>query len=64
MNHSALKILRFEELKALFKVSRSTLDRWEKLKDNPFPKRIKLGENAIGWQYNEVHKWLEERSKI
>lgn len=54
-------ILRFEDLQNLFKISRSTLARWEKR--NKFPLRVHIGENSIGWRSDEVHQWLQERSQ-
>ncbi len=61
MNDDIPKILRYEDLKKLMKISRSSLYRWEK-KD--FPKRIQLGENSIGWREHEVREWLKNRTKI
>ena len=26
-----------------------------------FPKRIKLGNNRVGWLESEVHNWLQEK---
>jgi predicted DNA-binding transcriptional regulator AlpA len=60
MNHEIPQVLRYEDLKNLFKISRSSLARWEK-KD--FPKRIQLGQNSIGWRADEVKQWLQERTK-
>ena len=57
-----LNIYRYDDLKRLFKVSRSSLARWE-LKGH-FPKRIKLGENSIGWRGDEIQKWFENCSNI
>lgn len=55
------KIIRFPELsKTLGKISRSTIDRWEQ--NQYFPKRLKLGENSIGWKLELVEKWIEERA--
>jgi len=59
MQHEIPTILRFNDLKMLLKVSRSSLDRWEKSKG--FPKRIRIGENSVGWRSDEVHKWLMEK---
>lgn len=60
MVNSIPEILRFQDLQKLFKVSRSSLDRWEA--KNTFPRRINIGENSVGWRSDEVHQWLQERS--
>jgi len=59
MENEVTKILRFEDLKKLFKVSRSSLDRWE-VKGN-FPKRVHLGVNSVGWRSNEIYEWLKNK---
>lgn len=61
MNHEIPLLLRYEDLQKFFKVSRSSLARWEA--KSKFPKRIYIGRNSIRWRSDEVQKWLEERSK-
>jgi len=63
MNNDIPRLLRFEDLKNLFKVSRSSLARWEKSESDPFPKRVNIGENSIGWREDEVKTWLAHRIK-
>lgn len=53
-------ILRYEDLQKLFKVSRSSLARWEAR--SLFPNRIHIGANSIGWRSDQVYQWLQERS--
>lgn len=60
MSNTIPWIYRYDDLKNLFKISRSSLARWES--KGSFPKRIKIGENSIGWRSDEVRQWLEERS--
>jgi predicted DNA-binding transcriptional regulator AlpA len=60
MKHGIPSVLRFEDLQALFKISRSSLARWEA--KNLFPHRVRIGENSIGWRSDEVNQWLQERS--
>lgn len=60
MTQDISPLLRYEDLKKLFKVSRSSLDRWEK--KNRFPKRVHIGANSIGWRADEIKQWIEERS--
>lgn len=62
MNKEILTLLRFEDLKNLFKISRSSLSRWEA--KNQFPRRVKFAENSVGWRLDEVQQWLQERGKI
>jgi len=59
MTSTITTILRFQDLQKLFKVSRSSLDRWEA--KNAFPKRINIGENSVGWRSDEIQKWLQDR---
>jgi prophage regulatory protein len=59
MQHDYPKIFRFNDLKILLKVSRSTIDRWEKA--GSFPKRIILGENSIGWRSTDISNWIDSR---
>jgi len=63
MSHEIPEILRYDDLKRLFKISRSSLSRWEQLPENPFPKRLVLGKNSIGWRSDQVKQWLEQRAK-
>jgi len=60
MKHEVPPVYRYEDLKKLFKVSRSSLARWELRGD--FPRRIHMGKNSIGWRSDEVQQWLQERS--
>lgn len=62
MNKETLTLLRFEDLKNLFKVSRSSLSRWEA--KNQFPRRVKFAENSVGWRLEEIQQWLQERGEI
>ena len=61
INNDISPVLRYEDLKALFKVSRSSLARWEE--KDLFPKRIKIGANSVGWRADQVKQWLEQRAK-
>ena len=60
MSNTIPVVYRYGDLKSLFKISRSSLARWESR--GSFPKRIKIGENSIGWRSDEVDQWLKERS--
>jgi prophage regulatory protein len=52
---------RLADVKALIGISRPTIDRLEAMGD--FPKRIRLGRAAVGWDLNEVREWLERRPR-
>lgn len=62
MNHELPSLLRYEDLQKLFKVSRSSLARWEA--KSLFPRRVVIGENSIGWRSDQVKQWLQERSHM
>jgi prophage regulatory protein len=55
------EIGRLADVIALVGVSRPTIDRLEGSGD--FPKRIRLGRAAVGWDLNEVREWLERRPR-
>jgi predicted DNA-binding transcriptional regulator AlpA len=42
-------------------ISRPTIDRWEA--NEGFPKRIRLGPAAVGWDLDAVAAWLEARPR-
>lgn len=52
---------RLADVKALVGISRPTIDRLEAAGD--FPRRIRLGRAAVGWDLNEVREWLERRPR-
>lgn len=63
MNDDFPLYVRFTELKNLFfggNIGRSTIDRWEREKD--FPRRIKIGANAVVWDSRLVKNWIENRA--
>lgn len=53
---AANRVIRFPEVKRRVGYSRMHVDRLEK--DGKFPKRIRLGENSVGWLESEVNAWL------
>jgi len=61
MHYNPTQIIRFPELKKkLGNVSRSTIDRWEKL-HGKFPKRINLGKNSVGWNLKQIEEWINNK---
>lgn len=58
--HSRM-IGRLADVMAIVGISRPTIDRLEAAGN--FPKRIRLGRAAVGWDLNEVRAWLEQRPR-
>lgn len=52
------ELLRWPELSKVTKLSRSTVDRLEKL--GQFPKRVKLGPRAVAWRRVDIEGWLSK----
>jgi prophage regulatory protein len=53
------RVLREPEVARL--TGRSREQRWRDERAGLFPKRIRLGPNAVGWLESEVSAWLAER---
>lgn len=53
------RVLREPEVARL--TGRSREQRWRDERAGSFPKRIRLGPNAVGWLESEVRAWLAER---
>lgn len=54
-----MKVLRKPAVIDLVGYSGMHIDRLEKA--GKFPKRIRLGENAVGWLADEIEAWIQER---
>ena len=54
-----VRIVKREELQNITGLSRSSI--YAKIKNEEFPKAIKLGTRAVGWIESEVQAWLQER---
>ena len=54
------RFLRLPEVLALLGVTESTIYRWER--EGTFPKRVKIGPRAVGWDAREVERWQEDRA--
>ncbi len=39
----------------------SDMQIWRLEQENKFPRRVRLGENRVGWSLREVQNWIEER---
>lgn len=56
------QIARPIEASIIVKLSLSTIHRYEKA--GKFPRRIRLGENAVGYRMSELQAWLDSREVI
>ncbi len=52
-----MRIIDWKQLKELQPYSRQHVARLEQA--GKFPKRVRLGQNRVGWVYDEVVAWLE-----
>lgn len=60
MNSDMNRIIRLDELKTIIGgVDRTTVKRWED--KGLFPKRVKLGNRAIGWLLKDVLEWINSK---
>ncbi len=55
------RFIRMPQVLEVTGASESTIYRWEA--EGSFPKRVKLGKRAIGWDAREVERWAEDRAK-
>ena len=53
------KVIKLNEVKHLTTLSTASI--YRQIKDNSFPKQIKLGERSSAWFYEEIMQWLEEK---
>lgn len=53
------RIIRAKEIQELTGLSRTTL--WRLENKGKFPRRVSLGANSVGWQYQEVINWISKR---
>ena len=58
----SMKVLRLPGVCELTGVPRSTLYLY--IKNNQFPKPIKLGIQSVGWIQEEVEQWLRQRMEL
>jgi predicted DNA-binding transcriptional regulator AlpA len=58
------RVGRLADVRALLGgISRPTIDRLEADPDTGFPKRIRLGRAAVGWDLDEVRAWVDRRPR-
>ena len=56
------RIIRKPEAALICGLSIVTIYRLEK--DGKFPRRKKLGNNAVGWLLSDIQAWLESRPEV
>jgi len=54
-----MRIITKRELREIIPYSPAYIARLEKA--GTFPKRVPLGPNRVGWVYDEIMEWLQER---
>lgn len=54
-------ILRTAKLQTYVGLSRTTI--WRLEKSGQFPKRVRLGQNSVGWLKGDIDTWLESRKR-
>lgn len=61
MNDTVNGIARLDEVERLSGMSRSSIYRMEAA--GQFPRRVKLGERAVGWSRESVKAWCDSRPR-
>lgn len=56
-----MHVIRLQEVCKLTALSRTTL--WRLERTGQFPERIQLSRNAVGWNADEVRRWLATRPR-
>ena len=54
-----LKVIKLNEVKRLTTLSTASI--YRQIKEDSFPKQIKLGERSSAWFYDEIIQWLEDK---
>jgi predicted DNA-binding transcriptional regulator AlpA len=44
--------------------NRTTLSRWMRRQENPFPKPIRLGPNTLAWRLLDIESWMQHANDI
>ncbi len=57
------RILRMPDVQGMIGLSRSTLYAMLADDEDPFPRPIKLGKRAIGWDSSAIEEWIEMKIK-
>ena len=54
-----LKVIKLNKVKSLTTLSTASI--YRQIKEDSFPKQIKLGERSSAWFYDEIIQWLEDK---
>jgi prophage regulatory protein len=60
MHPAQYRIIRANQITQVVGISRRHADRLEA--DGKFPRKVKLGENSVGWLESEINAWIEARA--
>jgi prophage regulatory protein len=61
MNYlSKMGVIRLPAVLSLVGLSRSTV--YSLIKNNAFPKPVKLSARSVGWKLSDIESWLESRA--
>lgn len=52
------RIVRFETVKSLTGLSRSTI--YRKIREGTFPAQLKVSANGAGWHASEISRWVAD----
>jgi len=53
------KLLRVKDVLDITLISNSTM--YELMKENKFPKPIRIGRRAVAWLESDIQKWIDSR---
>ncbi len=56
------RIVRLPELRAITGLSETTI--WRREREGNFPRRCRIGPNAVGWKSDQVEAWIESRPLV
>lgn len=51
--------LRIQAVKCATGLGKSAI--YQKVKEGSFPAPVKLSSRAVGWRYEDIQKWIDER---
>lgn len=58
---NCIRILRLPEVEKRVGARKPTVYRW--IKENDFPKPIRIGVRAVGWIEHEINGWIRSRDR-
>jgi prophage regulatory protein len=57
-----MRMMRWPEVRAVVRLSRSTV--WRMESGGGFPRRRRLSVNSVGWIEDEVREWVRQRAVV